>query len=137
MQVVQLTQLLRDARFADPPAECLRSAYSRSPLSLALLQFCMHVYFSLLSDLIIRFVPRASSPVGEYNLRLGIMKEMKPDYVATFQARRRRASGFGCVWVQVHATCDFSQDARSAGALERSLFPRESGGNFSHAPLCV
>ena len=47
-QVVQLAHLMRDAKFAAVPVDCL-------------------------------------SPVGEYNLRLGIMKELRPEMVATFQ----------------------------------------------------
>jgi DNA topoisomerase VI subunit B len=45
-QVHQLTQLLREAKFAPPNGKCL-------------------------------------SPAGEYNLRLGIIKEIDPDFVAT------------------------------------------------------
>lgn len=42
--------------------------------------------FNSFSDL--QFVPlQCLSPAGEYNLRLGIMKELRPDMVATYEGR--------------------------------------------------
>ena len=69
-QVVRIHQLFRQAKFDNPSGEVSLPRYRhiRGRLTRCACMQCL-------------------SPAGEYNLRLGIVKELHPDLVATYQGR--------------------------------------------------
>lgn len=80
-QIVRIHQLFRQAKFDDPSGDVCR--------------VCCFIYFNIVRLFLIcwPFVFSYSSfiqclsPAGEYNLRLGIIKELQPDMVATYAGR--------------------------------------------------
>jgi DNA topoisomerase VI subunit B len=54
------------------------------------------------------------SPAGEYNLRLGVMKELRPELIATYQGKQARGEGARVV-VACALNLPFTREGRGGG----------------------
>ena len=72
-------------------------------------------------------------PVGEYNLRLGIMKELQPQLVATFADK----AGVGSATSSMHADCRCSPSALRFGFRVQRLRGRKGLGRSSNVLPCM
>lgn len=88
-QLVRIHQLLRQAKFDDPSGH-VRMEWA-SFLSVSSHMFPFYFFIVCFSLFFISFFLntyfQCLSPAGEYNLRLGIIKELHPDMVATYSGR--------------------------------------------------
>ncbi len=86
-QIVSLHQLLHEAKFKDPDKDHLSPAGGLHPFP------CLHPHSTLSSAGFLkatRVKKMLACCAGEYNLRLGILKELNPELVATHQGTRQK-----------------------------------------------
>lgn len=91
-QIVRIHQLLRQAKFDDPSGHVSCGFFSICQFSLHLVTLFSITIFIICSlflsfGMVFNTYFQCLSPAGEYNLRLGIIKELHPDMVATFSGR--------------------------------------------------
>lgn len=81
-QLVRIHQLFRQAKFDDPSGHVSDEVYYE-PFSL----HSSHIDVIHVFAYVLTVYYQCLSPAGEYNLRLGIIKELHPDMVATYSGR--------------------------------------------------
>lgn len=91
-QLVRIHQLLRQAKFDDPSGHVRMESLIFMPyLYISSHTFNYYYFWLYISYFVISCVLntyfQCLSPAGEYNLRLGIIKELHPDMVATYSGR--------------------------------------------------
>lgn len=93
-QIVRIHQLFRQAKFDDPSGDvscslCLGFGPAMIGVNIIVLYCFLFfvVYFFYFSGTSRLNFLQCLSPAGEYNLRLGIIKELHPDMVATYSGR--------------------------------------------------
>lgn len=98
-QLVRIHQLLRQAKFDDPNGHVSYIVFIISHLNF--INYCYFFVYSLLDAYF-----QCLSPAGEYNLRLGIIKELHPDMVATYSGR---------LWFNIKVLPDLSLQIIASG----------------------
>lgn len=90
-QIVRIHQLFRQAKFDDPSGHVSYGVFDISPIFIyfiTLFPIIFLLYIPYFCHLVCpSYLFQCLSPAGEYNLRLGIIKELHPDMVATYSGR--------------------------------------------------